>query len=118
VTTGDSIHTALIPDVVHFAIPGGSPLKNNFHEGDTSTKALIYGEMKKLHGSSAIDIDVVIDCAGAPNVPGDFLNYAKQGAKLSCIALQKKEVPINFMQIMSTECKIMGSRECTTDEIL
>src|SRR6185437_5652513 len=55
---------------------------------------------------------------GAPNVPGDFLNYAKQGARLSCVALQKKEVPINFMQVMSTECKIMGSRGYITDDIL
>lgn len=77
-----------------------------------------FGEIKKYHGPSAIDIDVVIDCAGAPNVPGDFLNYAKQGAKLSCVALQKKEVPINFMQVMSTECMIMGSRGYTKEDIL
>jgi len=77
-----------------------------------------FGEIKKYYGDSAIDIDVVIDCAGAPNVPGDFLRYAKQGARLSCVALQKKEVPINFMQVMSTECQIMGSRGYTKDDIL
>ncbi len=77
-----------------------------------------FGEIKKYYGSSAIDIDVVIDCAGAPNVPGDFLSYAKQGARLSCVALQKKEVPINFMQVMSTECMIMGSRGYTKEDIL
>jgi L-iditol 2-dehydrogenase len=77
-----------------------------------------FGEIKKYHGSSAIDIDVVIDCAGAPNVPGDFLRYAKQGARLSCVALQKKEVPIHFMQVMSTECNIMGARGYTKEDIL
>lgn len=77
-----------------------------------------FGEIKKYYGPAAINIDVAIDCAGASNVPGDFLNYAKQGARLSCVALQKKEVPINFMQVMSTECKIMGSRGYTTDDIL
>ena len=46
VTTGDSIHAVLIPDVVHFEIPGGSPLKNTFHEGDKSMKALIYKDTK------------------------------------------------------------------------
>ena len=34
------------------------------------------------------------------------------------MALQKKEVPINFMQVMSTECKIMGSRGYTKEDIL
>ena len=77
-----------------------------------------FGEIKKYYGHSAIDIDVAIDCAGAANIPGDFLNYAKQGARLSCVALQKKEVPINFMQVMSTECRIMGARGYTRDDIL
>ncbi len=91
----------------------------NPKSGETRTFLLEhFGEIKKYHGSSAIDIDVVIDCAGAPNVPGDFLSYAKQGARLSCVALQKKEVPINFIQVMSTECRIMGSRGYTTEDIL
>ncbi len=34
------------------------------------------------------------------------------------MALQKKEVPINFIQVMSTECRIMGSRGYTTEDIL
>src|SRR6266496_1849056 len=91
----------------------------NPKSGDTRTFLIEqFGEIKKQHGYSAIDIDVVVDCAGAPNVPGDFLNYAKQGARLSCVALQKKEVPINFIQVMSTECRIMGSRGYTTEDIL
>jgi len=32
--------------------------------------------------------------------------------------LQKKEVPINFMQVMGTECRIMGARGYTRDDIL
>ncbi len=47
-TTGDSIHAVLIPDVVHLEIPGGSPLTNHFHEGDTSMKALIYKDTKTV----------------------------------------------------------------------
>src|SRR2546421_10967513 len=91
----------------------------NPKSGDTRSFLMAqFGEIKKYFGSSAIDIDVVIDCAGAPNVPGAFLSYAKQGARLSCVALQKKEVPINFMQVMSTECRIMGARGYTTEDIL
>jgi L-iditol 2-dehydrogenase len=91
----------------------------NPRSGDTRSFLMEhFGELKKYYGSSAIDIDVVIDCAGVSNIPGDFLSYAKQGARLSCVALQKKEVPINFMQVMSTECKIMGSRGYTKEDIL
>ncbi|OAM96374.1 hypothetical protein SAMN04515679_4570 [Pelosinus fermentans] len=35
-----------------------------------------FGEIKKSHGHSAINIDVAVDCAGTPNIPEDFLNYA------------------------------------------
>nr|WP_092068965.1 alcohol dehydrogenase catalytic domain-containing protein [Dendrosporobacter quercicolus]NSL47294.1 alcohol dehydrogenase catalytic domain-containing protein [Dendrosporobacter quercicolus DSM 1736]SDL84131.1 2-desacetyl-2-hydroxyethyl bacteriochlorophyllide A dehydrogenase [Dendrosporobacter quercicolus] len=77
-----------------------------------------FGEITKSHGSSAINIDVAIDCAGAPNIPEDFLNYAKLGAKLSCVALHKKSLLINFMQIMSSEAVIMGSRGYTSEDIL
>jgi hypothetical protein len=48
VATGDSIHTVLIPDGGHFASPEGSPLKNHFHEGDTSLEVLIYKDRKTV----------------------------------------------------------------------
>ena len=76
-----------------------------------------FGEIKKQNGYLAINIDVYIDCAGAPNVPGDFLDYSKPKARLACVGLQKKEVPLNFMQVMSTESIIMGSRGYTNDDI-
>ena len=76
-----------------------------------------FGEAKGLYRHPVIDVDVVIDCAGAPNIPGDFLNYAKPGAKLSCVGMHKKEVSINFAQIMSKESIIMGSRGYTRDDI-
>lgn len=77
-----------------------------------------FGEIRKAHGHSAINIDVAIDCAGAPNIPEEFLNYAKLGAKLSCVALHKKSISIDFMRIMSREAVIMGSRGYTKEDIL
>ena len=62
-----------------------------------------FGEAKGQYRNPVIDVDVVIDCAGAPNVPDDFLNYAKPGAKLSCVGMHKKEVFTSFAQIMSKE---------------
>jgi 2-desacetyl-2-hydroxyethyl bacteriochlorophyllide A dehydrogenase len=64
------------------------------------------------------DIDAVIDCAGAPNVAGDFLNMAKPYAVLSCVGLHKKEVPLNFRQVMSTEATVVGSRGYTNTDIM
>lgn len=77
-----------------------------------------FGEIKKSTGHSSINIDVAIDCAGAPNIPEDFLSYAKLGAKLSCVALHKNSILINFMQIMGREAVIMGSRGYVTEDIL
>src|SRR5437764_12625586 len=37
-----------MPDVVHVASPGGFPLRNNFHKGDKSMKALIYKDTKTV----------------------------------------------------------------------
>lgn len=77
-----------------------------------------FGEAKGLYRTPVVDVDVVIDCAGASNVPGDFLNYAKPGSKLSCVGMHKKEVSTSFAQIMSKEVMIMGSRGYTNDDIL
>lgn len=77
-----------------------------------------FGEAKRQYRNPVVDVDVVIDCAGAPNIPSDFLNYAKPGAKLSCVGMHKKEVSISFAQIMSKQVQIMGSRGYTKEDIL
>ena len=87
-----------------------SYLKKYFGETASNTPVVsMNGSTITLSPSAALNIDAVIDCAGAPNIAGDFLNMAKSGAILSCIAVHKKEVPLNFRQIMSTEAVIMGS---------
>lgn len=77
-----------------------------------------FGEAKGVYRTPVVDVDVVIDCAGAPNIPSDFLNYSKPGAKLSCVGMHKKDVSISFAQIMSKQSIIMGSRGYTNDDIL
>jgi len=95
-----------------------SYLSQYFGEVPSNTPSVnINGLTITLSPAKALDIDAVIDCAGAPNIAGDFLNMAKPGAILSCIAVHKNEVPVNFRQIMSTEAVIMGSRGYTTDDI-
>ena len=71
----------------------------------------------KLTPGKAANVDVVIDCAGAPNIIGDFLSFTKPNAILVCVAVHKQEVPVNFRQIMSTEVSILGSRGYTNEDI-
>jgi len=77
-----------------------------------------FGEAKGIYRQPVVDVDVVIDCAGASNVPVDFLNYSKPGAKLSCVGMHKKEVSVSFAQIMSKQSIIMGSRGYSNEDIL
>lgn len=71
------------------------------------------GELTNVYHSPVIDVDVVIDCAGAPNIPSDFLSYSKPGTRLSCIGMHKKDIIINFSPVMSKEVTIIGSRGYT-----
>jgi 2-desacetyl-2-hydroxyethyl bacteriochlorophyllide A dehydrogenase len=71
----------------------------------------------ELVSGKAVNADVVIDCAGSHNIAGDFLSFAKPHATLVCIAVQKKEIAVNFRQIMSTEAHIIGSRGYTYADI-
>ncbi|ULQ59274.1 zinc-binding dehydrogenase [Brucepastera parasyntrophica] len=89
-----------------------------FGEVQSNTPVItMNGPSITLSPGRALNIDAVIDCAGAPNIAADFLNMAKPGAVLSCIAVQKKDVPLNFRQIMSTEAVIMGSRGYNNTDI-
>jgi threonine dehydrogenase-like Zn-dependent dehydrogenase len=74
-----------------------------------------------LSPGKAVNVDVVIDCAGSPNIVGDFLSFAKADTILVCVAIHKKEVPVNFRQLMSTEVSIVGSRgydNCDIQEVI
>ena len=54
------------------------------------------------------DVDIVVDCAGAPNVPDDFVKMAKSGSRLSIVAIAKEPRMIP-PRLMSTEGFIHGS---------
>jgi 2-desacetyl-2-hydroxyethyl bacteriochlorophyllide A dehydrogenase len=54
------------------------------------------------------DVDIVVDCAGAPNIPDDFVRMAKSGSRLSIVAIAKEPRMIP-PRLMSTEGFIHGS---------
>ena len=74
------------------------------------------GEMT-VEPNSVLNIDAVIDCAGIPMFVDEFMKHAKQKARFCCIALHKREIPIRFHEIMSTQCAIMGSRGYEPEDI-
>jgi len=53
--------------------------------------------------------DIYFDAAGAPAVIQTALASAKTGAKLGVVAVHKKPVPVDFLNLMSNEITIVGS---------
>lgn len=80
-------------------------LENTNHRLETDENGKL-----TVEANPVLNIDVVIDCAGIPDTIDDFMKHAKQHARLCCIAVHKKAVPIRFHEVMSTQCAIMGSR--------
>ncbi len=49
-----------------------------------------------------------IEASGAPVIP-DIVSFARSGAAICIIAVQKKPVPVDFVTVMSKELKLVGS---------
>jgi threonine dehydrogenase-like Zn-dependent dehydrogenase len=53
--------------------------------------------------------DIYLDAAGAPAVVNTALAAAKTGAKVVVVAVHKKPVAVDFLNVMSNEITIVGS---------
>jgi threonine dehydrogenase-like Zn-dependent dehydrogenase len=53
--------------------------------------------------------DIYFDAAGAPTVIDTALAAAKRGARLGVVAVHKKPVAVDFINLMSNEITIVGS---------
>jgi threonine dehydrogenase-like Zn-dependent dehydrogenase len=68
----------------------------------------LWGELPRRQSGMAIDVDIVVDCAGAPSVVDDFFKLGKENSRLVTLGINRpQEVPLATM--MSTETVIMGS---------
>lgn len=76
-----------------------------------------FGQSCNSIGLPVPNVDIYIDCAGAPNIPDQFLSLAKSGAKLSVVAVHKKPTEVAFSSLMMTESVIMGSFMYTPEDI-
>ncbi|SDF16511.1 2-desacetyl-2-hydroxyethyl bacteriochlorophyllide A dehydrogenase [Fontibacillus panacisegetis] len=76
-----------------------------------------FGQSDNCVGLPTPNVDIYIDCAGASNIPDQFLSMAKAGAKLSVVAVHKKSPEVAFSSLMMTEAVIMGSFMYTPKDI-
>ncbi|MDR1495588.1 MAG: zinc-binding dehydrogenase [Clostridiales Family XIII bacterium] len=74
----------------------------------------VFGESTGRVGFPVLDIDIVVDCAGAPNIVDDFLRMQKRFSQLSVVGVNMNPTPVPLVQVMSSEVIIRGS--CAYDD--
>ena len=68
-------------------------------------------------GYPAVNVDIVVDCAGAPNVIDEYLQFRKPKSRLSIVGVSSEPILLNAARIMSSEAIIQGSRAYDTEDI-
>lgn len=68
-----------------------------------------FGELPQRQSGMAIDVDIVVDCAGAPNIIDDFFKLQKENSRLSIVGVNMRPQEVIPARLMSTEAVIMGS---------
>jgi L-iditol 2-dehydrogenase len=68
-------------------------------------------------GYPAIDVDIVVDCAGAPNIVDDFLRMMKRFSRLSIVGVNMAPTLVPLNRVMSAEVIIQGSCSFDNEDI-
>ncbi|SHN58557.1 zinc-dependent alcohol dehydrogenase [Desulfitobacterium chlororespirans] len=68
-----------------------------------------FGELPQRQSGRAIDVDIVVDCAGAPNIIDDFFKLCKPNSRLSIVGVNARPQEVNLARLMSTEVVMLGS---------
>jgi threonine dehydrogenase-like Zn-dependent dehydrogenase len=76
----------------------------------------VWGALRELHGTDLfmdivpnVGTDAFIEASGAPGVIPEMLVQAKQGARISVVALHRTPQEIDFMWVMAKQLSIRGS---------
>lgn len=77
-----------------------------------------FGKVYDEFGQSCVDVDAFIDAAGATNIPNDVVQMAKKQARLSIVAIHKKEASLDVAKVLSKELLIKGSCAYDASDIL
>lgn len=68
-----------------------------------------FGELPQRQSGTAIDVDIVVDCAGVPNIIDDFCKLLKPNSRLSIVGVNRHPQEVNLNRMMSSEVAILGS---------
>jgi L-iditol 2-dehydrogenase len=99
----------LIPARLAKALAVGADAVINSSEEDVVKRLVeLHGEGEALFPGRA-GTDIYLDAAGAPAVIDTALAAAKRGARLGIVAVHKRPVPVEFVNVMSNEITIVGS---------
>jgi threonine dehydrogenase-like Zn-dependent dehydrogenase len=69
----------------------------------------LWGTVPQRGYGEAINVDIVVDCAGAPTIIDDFYKLCKPQSRLSIVAVHRQPREIPLIRTMSTETMVMGS---------
>ncbi len=76
----------------------------------------VWGALRELHGEEkwmgivpTTGTDVYIEASGAPSVLGEIIPQAREGARISLVALHRKPEPVDLLSVMAKEIAIIGS---------
>jgi threonine dehydrogenase-like Zn-dependent dehydrogenase len=99
----------LIPARLDKALEIGADAVVNTAEEDVIARLIeLHGEGESRFGAKA-GTDIYLDAAGAKAVVDIALAAAKQGATLGIVGVHKEPVPIELVNVMSSELTIVGS---------
>ena len=95
---------------------GGIPI--NFSTENVQEKLKeIFGSVYNVMGQQVANVDVIIDCAGAPNILADAIANAKDSVRVSLLATAQSAVTVYPAMIMANEVLIKGSCGYTNDDV-
>jgi L-iditol 2-dehydrogenase len=99
----------LIPTRLEKALNVGADAVINSGEEDVAARLFeLHGAGESMFPGKA-GSDIYFDAAGAPTVIDTALACAKKGARLGVVAVHKKPVSVDFLNLMSNEITICGS---------
>lgn len=76
-----------------------------------------FGVVKGNSDEDCMDVDVVVDCAGANFIVGEFMDNAKTLSKLVVIAIHGANAELSPYWLLAKEVTLLGSRGYTPEDI-
>ena len=68
-----------------------------------------FGELPQRQSGTAINVDIVVDCAGVPNIIEEFMQLRKENSRLSVVGISGVPQELSLHYMMSSEMVVMGS---------